>query len=104
MQTTETTPTPTNAEIMAALARLTDAATLGAKNVLTFEDVCALTGYKPNHLKKLMQNGSIPYFRPNGGKVFFSRADLEKWQMQNPQNHTAPDATKAATLARYING
>lgn len=94
---------PTNAELLKAIHDLAEAQTLAGKNVLTFDDVCKLTGYKANHLKKLMQSNKIPYYRPNGKKVFFNRAEVENWLMQNP-NNIAQEATKADVLNRYING
>lgn len=104
---TTTAPTsdamPTNAELLAAIHALADAQTLAAKNVLTYEETAKITGYSVTHLKKLVYANKIPCYRPNGKKVFFNRAEVENWLMQNPQN-TAQEATKADVLNRYING
>lgn len=56
---------------------------LAAKNVLTFNDVVALTGLSKSYLYKLTSSHQIPHYKPIGKMVFFDRVELEKWLKQN---------------------
>lgn len=55
---------------------------LGAKNVLTLEDVVLLTGLTKQHIYKLTHNRVIPYYRPNGKNLYFDRSEIEAWLKQ----------------------
>ncbi|ODM55199.1 helix-turn-helix domain-containing protein [Elizabethkingia meningoseptica] len=50
---------------------------LSFKEALLFMDVSASTLYK-------MTSGSrITFYKPNNGKIYFKREDLESWMMRN---------------------
>lgn len=57
---------------------------LGQKNVLTFEQGCEFTGLSKTYMYKLTHQNRIPFFKPHGKHIYFSREELEKWLMQNP--------------------
>ena len=56
---------------------------LGAKNVLNLDDVALLTGLSKSHLYKLTSTKQIPHYKPNTKAVYFDRAEIEKWMLQN---------------------
>lgn len=56
---------------------------LGAKNVLNLDDVAVLTGLSKSHLYKLTSTKQIPHYKPNTKAVYFDRAEVEKWMLQN---------------------
>lgn len=58
---------------------------LGTKEVLTFKEACIYTGMKKSYMYKLTSSGKIPHSKPQGGKLYFSRSELEKWLLQNPK-------------------
>ena len=56
---------------------------LSAKSVLTVDDVALLTGQSKRTIYRLTSAHQIPYYKPNGKTIYFSRADIEKWLLQN---------------------
>ena len=56
---------------------------LGAKNVLNLDDVAVLTGLSKSHLYKLTSTKQIPHYKPYTKAVYFDRAEIEKWMLQN---------------------
>jgi len=54
------------------------------KNTLSFKEALMYLDVKESTLYKLTSNNEIPFSKPNGGKLYFKKADLEKWMNQNP--------------------
>jgi excisionase family DNA binding protein len=52
-------------------------------NVLTFEQGCKLLGYKKSYVYKLTHQGTIPFSKPNGKRIFFDKKELEAWILGN---------------------
>lgn len=57
---------------------------LSQKSVLTFDEVVRFTGLSKSYLYKLTSLGKIPHYKPNGKQIYFERAQVEAWLMQNP--------------------
>lgn len=91
----------TTTDVYEALKRIEERATLAAKNVLTLDDVCVLTGLKKSYLYQLTSRREIPYYRPNGKLVYFDRKEVEAWQRRNRVN-TRDEAESMA--AGYVYG
>lgn len=53
------------------------------KTVLTFEEACDYTGISRSYLYKLTSSGDIPFSKPNGKIIFFSKEKLDVWLLQN---------------------
>ena len=57
---------------------------LAAKNdALTIDDAAVLTGMSKSHIYKLTCSKQIPFYRPSGKLIYFSRLELEGWLKQN---------------------
>ena len=56
----------------------------GQKSVLTFEEGCEFTGLSRTYMYKLTHRNKVPFFKPHGKHIYFSREELEKWLMKNP--------------------
>jgi excisionase family DNA binding protein len=56
---------------------------LSQKPVLNFEQTSTYTGLKKSYLYKLTSTGAIPFYKPNGKLMYFSREELDQWLMQN---------------------
>jgi excisionase family DNA binding protein len=56
----------------------------GQKSVLTFEEGCEFAGLSKSYMYKLTHRNKIPYFKPHGKNIYFSREELEKWLLKNP--------------------
>lgn len=57
--------------------------TIGTKNVLTFNEACLFSGLSKSHMYRLTSTRQVPHFKPFGKMVYFERAELEKWLLQN---------------------
>ena len=75
--------------IMNKLNAIERYALLGAKQVLTIEDVALLTGLSKSHLYKLTCSRRIPHYKPSGRQMYFDRAEIEAWMKQNRVNTQA---------------
>ncbi len=62
------------------------------KNVLTFDQACDYTGISRSYMYKLTASGEIPYSKPKGKLIFFSREKLDSWLLQN--SHSSKDEIK----------
>lgn len=51
------------------------------KSVLDINETAMLTGYSVKYLRLLIAQRNIPYYR-RGNRLFFCRAELEGWMMQ----------------------
>ncbi len=56
----------------------------GQKTVLNFDEACHFTNLSQTYMYKLTCANKIPYFKPHGKQIYFSREALEGWLMQNP--------------------
>lgn len=70
-------------KILEQLSRIEKYSLLSAKNVLTLDDVAALTGLSKSHLYKLTCTHQIPFYKPNGKQIYFDRGEIESWMKQN---------------------
>ena len=55
------------------------------KKILDFEGARELLGYSKAHFRKMLRDGEIPYYRPNGGKVYFDYDELIEFALSNRQ-------------------
>lgn len=69
-------------------------ALLGAKEMLTVEDVALLTGYKVSYIRKLTNSGQLPYYKPFG-KVIYRKSEINAFFLnRNTRVMTINEATK----------
>lgn len=60
------------------------------KDILNTEECAELTGLKKSTLYRLTHERKIPFFKPNGNRVFFKRTDIIDWL----QSNRVPSATE----------
>ncbi|AZA82134.1 DNA-binding protein [Chryseobacterium lactis] len=53
------------------------------KKILSFKEAVLFMDVSKSLLYKLTSEGRINFFKPNNGKVYFRKEDLENWMMQN---------------------
>lgn len=92
-----------NEVILNALEEIKKYSLLGAKNVLTLDEAALLTGLTRTYLYRLTSQKQIPFYKPNGRKVYFNRAELETWMMRN-RFETEEEADSTAILREYSKG
>jgi len=56
---------------------------LTLKEVLSFREAVLYLDISASNLYKLTSKRSIKFFKPNKGKLYFRRLDLDKWMLQN---------------------
>lgn len=66
------------------------------KNVLNFNEAAVFLEVSHSHLYKLTSSGKIPFYKPNGKKIYFNRAELEEWLLRNRNETNAEIEQKAA--------
>ena len=54
-----------------------------SKEVLNFNDACSYLELSSSHLYKLTSNGMVPFYKPNGKKIYFRRTELDSWLLRN---------------------
>ena len=57
---------------------------IGQKDVLTFDEALAYTGISRSYMYKLTSTGKIPHYKPFVKQLYFNRAELTAWLLQNP--------------------
>ena len=92
-----------NEVILNALEEIKKYSLLGAKNVLTLDEAALLTGLTRTYLYRLTSQKQIPFYKPNGRKVYFNRSELEAWMMRN-RFETGEESDSTAILREYSKG
>ena len=65
------------------------------KPILTFEEGCRYTGLSKSYMYKHTSAGNIPYYKPEGRKIYFKKAELEEWMLRNRQSSNTEIKRKA---------
>lgn len=68
---------------------------------LTIKEAAAFTGLKVSYLYKLAMLGKIPYYKPRGGRLYFTREDMEAFTLRGRR---AADYEVDAKAAAFVNG
>ena len=66
-----------------SLEKLIKEQTIQQKEVLNFNEACQYLELSQSHLYKLTSAGNIPFYKPNGKKIYFKREELENWLLRN---------------------
>jgi excisionase family DNA binding protein len=53
------------------------------KTILSFKEAISFMDVSKSFLYKLTSEGKINFFKPNNGKIYFKKEDLENWMLQN---------------------
>lgn len=81
------------------IERLLESQNLLVKEVLNFNDAAVYLELSASHLYKLTSTGYIPFYKPNGKKLYFKRAELDQWLLRN--RSTSQDEIETAA-ANYL--
>lgn len=49
------------------------------REFLTIQETAVYLDYSVAYLYKLTHLGTLPFYRPNGKKIFFKRTELDEW-------------------------
>ena len=56
---------------------------INAKEVLNMHEACKYLELSLSHLYKLTSAGLIPFYKPNGKKLYFKKSELDSWLLRN---------------------
>ncbi|NDV57084.1 helix-turn-helix domain-containing protein [Bacteroides sp. 519] len=54
------------------------------KDTLNFKEAREYLSLSNSQLYKLTRSGGIPYYKPTGKLIYFSKQELDEWMCQNP--------------------
>jgi len=54
-----------------------------SKEILSFNEACVYLNLSAGWLYKLTHSNRIPYYKPNGKKIYFKKEDLIAWLSRN---------------------
>ncbi len=57
---------------------------LAQKSVFTFEEFCTYVGISKSWGYKLTSQRVVPHYSPNGKTLYFEKAQIDNWLLQNP--------------------
>jgi excisionase family DNA binding protein len=57
--------------------------TLHLKPILSFREATCYLDVSESFLYKMTSGARINYFKPNNGKIYFKREDLDNWMLSN---------------------
>lgn len=72
---------------------------LAQKTVLSFDDFCRYVGISHSYGYKLTSGRLVPHSCPNGKTLYFEKAEIDRWLLQNPVK-TASQLTKEVKSKR----
>jgi len=89
-------------ETLLRLEKKIDNLNFSQKVVLTFDEGCRYTGIKHSYMYKLTSTGKVPCHKPNGKMIYFDRAELENWLLNNQaiQEEVEAQASTYVTLSK----
>ena len=54
-----------------------------SKESLDFNETASYINQSRSYLYKLTSQGLIPFYKPNGKKIYFKRSELDEWMLRN---------------------
>lgn len=70
--------------ISSEIQELKNLVTQQTEKPLCLDEAAAYLNIKKSYLYKLTHLKILPFFKPNGKKIYFSKSELDKWIMRNP--------------------
>ncbi len=67
------------------------------KAVLSLNEVATFTGLSKSTLYKMSCEGKVPCYRPTGGRLHFSKDEIQKWLLQGKKKTNQEIEIEAAT-------
>ncbi|MCP9761479.1 helix-turn-helix domain-containing protein [Lacihabitans soyangensis] len=68
---------------------------INSKEILNFTEATKYLEVSASHLYKLTSANILPYYKPNGKKLYFKREELNEWLLSNRSASKEEIAQKA---------
>jgi len=89
-------------KVLSELQEIKRLTLLGAKRVLTMNDLSLLTGLSKSYLYKKVSDRKLPHWKSEGGKLtYFEKSEVEAWMLKH-RIKTTDELAEAA--ANYVTG
>lgn len=62
---------------------------IAQKEILSFREALIYLDISESFLYKLTSKKAIEFSKPNGGRIYFKKSDLDKWMLQNESTSTS---------------
>jgi len=62
--------------------------------ILNIEELSVLTGYQKGYLHKLVHERKLPFYKPQGGRLYFLRSEILTW-IKNSRRATRQEISQA---------
>jgi excisionase family DNA binding protein len=69
---------------------------------LTFNEAANYLGMAKSTLYKLTASNMIPFSKPNGKKIYFSKIQLEEWILSNNRNPELENKKAITYVTTYL--
>lgn len=53
------------------------------KNIMSVEDLAMYLDLSPTYIRKMTHNREIPYYKPNGKKLYFLKEEIDEWVLSS---------------------
>lgn len=80
------------------IERLVEYQSINTKEILNFKEACVFLDVSGSHLYKETCAGNVPYYKPNGKKLYFKRDELVDYVLRNRSKPQYEVETEAANL------
>lgn len=70
-----------------------------SKDVLSVDECARLIGMKKSTIYKLTHERRIPFYKPNGNRLYFNRAEVMRWLQSN---RTASDTEIDQAASQHL--
>ena len=70
---------------------------INSKEVLSIDECAAFTNLSVPHLYRLTSQRIIPFYKPQGGKIYFKKSEIENWLLQGRQATDSEIRSRATT-------
>lgn len=86
--------------IQQKLEEIKSITTISVKNALTVEEAAAYMGMSAEYIQKMCKKRAIPSYRSKTGhRIYFKKADLDKWMLHTEVNTEEWINSQAAKIA-----
>lgn len=72
------------------------------KEILDFNEACRYLKVSESFLYKKTSKGEIKYSKPNGGKLYFKKSDLDEWMLNDELTFKAPKIDDAKAIVNSM--
>lgn len=75
----------------------------GCKDVLNIAECALYTGFAQSTIYKLTSENRIPFYKPNGGRIYFKKTELNAWLLRERQMTVTEINRKANAICAMRN-